>query len=251
MWIVANGAMKSGSTWIFQLFSLSEAVSQLPKEFQNPGWSNPSVAHGCLRSAAKTMCSSSSVYVTKQHWRNKNSFLMSLPGIKVFNIIRDIRDVIVSRYYHDVRKFGFQGDIEKFLNEKLDFLVQENCEYHSYWMDAPELHKNSYYITAYEYLLVEYEKAAHDMFAFSGISLTDQQREKTLQRNIFQNKPVTGEGKFFRKGKAFSFSEDLHDGQVERILECAHHKGLLEAKKKIADFNPVLRPYLKQTDLGL
>jgi hypothetical protein len=159
MWIIANGAMKSGSTWLFQLFSHTKILARIPAEFQDPGWNNQSVQHKSLKAAAETLTASAEYFSTKQHWRNKNAHLMSYDNIRILNIVRDIRDVIVSRYHHDVRKFGFEGNIQKFLDEKLDFLVEENLEYHSYWIGAPNLHHRSYYITPYECMLAEYEKA--------------------------------------------------------------------------------------------
>lgn len=251
MWIIANGAMKSGSTWLFQLFTHTNALARIPEEFQDPGWNNQSVQHKSLTKAAETLSASPNFYATKQHWRNKNAHLMRYEQIRVLNIIRDIRDVIVSRYHHDVRKFGFEGDMEKFLDEKLDFLVKENIEYHSYWMNAPERNSKSYYITSYEYLLDQYEKACRELFDFSGISLTDEQYATTLEKNLFKNKPLTGPGEFFRKGQAFSFLDDLTPQQAERILDCATLNGLQEVKRQIAAFNPEILPYLQQTDLSL
>lgn len=245
MWIIANGAMKSGSTWLFQLFSHTKILARIPAEHQ-------SVRHKSLKSAAETLTASAEYFATKQHWRNKNAHLMTYDNIKVLNIIRDIRDVnIVSRYHHDVRKFGFEGNIQKFLDEKLDFLVEENLEYHSYWIGAPELNHRSYYITSYEYMLAEYEKACHELFDFAGLPLTDEQFDNTLRKNLFENKPLKGRGEFFRKGKALSFSDDLTPAQADSILECAARNGYKIIKQQIAEFNPVLVPYLQKTDLGL
>jgi hypothetical protein len=251
MWIIANGAMKSGSTWLFQLFSHTKIINRIPAEFQDTGWNNQSVQHKFVKAAAEKLSDSVKYSCTKQHWRNKNAYLLTYGNVRILNIIRDIRDVIVSRYHHDVRKFGFEGNIEKFLDERLDFLIKENLEYHSYWMDSTDLNKRSYYITSYEYMLAEYEKACHELFEFTGLPLTDEQFDDTLKKNLFENKPLKGAGEFFRKGQALSFADDLSPDQAERILECSARNGLKEIKQKIAEFNPIIIPYLQKTDLGL
>jgi glycosyltransferase involved in cell wall biosynthesis len=251
IWIIANGAMKSGSTWLFQLFNHTKIPARIPAEFQDPGWNNQSVQQKSLKAAAETLAATGEYYATKQHWRNKNSNLMAYDNIRILNIVRDIRDVIVSRYHHDVRKFGFEGNIQKFLDEKLDFLIEENLEYHSYWIGAPELNHRSYYITSYEYMLTEYEKACRELFDFAGLPLTAEQFDSTLSKNLFENKSLKGHGEFFRKGKALAFLDDLTPAQADRILECAARNGYKTIKQKIADFNPVLVPYLQKTDLGL
>ena len=251
MWIVANGAMKSGSTWLFQLLTHTKVMTRIPNDFQDPGWNNQSVQHKSLEEAAEQLSASPNFFATKQHWRNKNSQLLTYENIRVLNIIRDIRDVIVSRYHHDVRKFGFQGDMQQFLDEKLDFLVKENVEYHSYWINAPELNSRSYFITSYEYMLSEYEKASDELFLSCGVKLTEEQRAETLRKNLFKNKPLKGDGEFFRKGREFSFLDDLTPTQAERILSIAAEHQLAFVKLKICEFNPVLRSYLEKTDIGI
>jgi hypothetical protein len=94
-------------------------------------------------------------------------------------------------------------------------------------------------------------KRPHELFDFAGLPLTDEQFDNTLRKNLFENKLLKGEGEFFRKGLALSFSDDLSPAQADSILECAARNGYKIVKQKIAEFNPVLVPYLQKTDLGL
>lgn len=251
MWVVANGAFKSGSTWIFQLLSQVEETMHTPPEFQHPGWKNPSVAQNKLEAAAQTLSTGREVFVSKQHWERENSYLLQQPGIKVINIVRDIRDVIVSRFHHDKRTFGYPGDIGEFLHERMENMVAENVHYHSYWINSNYAGVNTYYVTSYEYLLDQYKTAARALFDFCGFPVSPTSFQTTLERNLFQNKSKTGEGEFFRKGRAFSFGEDLTLEQSQVILNQAQKLGFAEVKRKIAKFNPALTTYLEQTDLGL
>lgn len=251
MWIVANGALKSGSTWIFQLLATAAETSRPPNKFQEPGWQNASVARGQVNQAAAFIGPAPAIYVTKQHWARENSYLLGKEGVKVINIVRDMRDVVVSRYHHDVRAFGFTGGMDVFLHKRMEDMVAENVHYHSYWINSNYANKDTYYVTSYEYLLDEYEKAATALFDFCDFGISPKSFQKTLDANLFANKPKTGDGEFFRKGKAGTFSDDLTPEQSALILDYARNLGFGEVKRKIAAFNPALAPYLAQTDLGL
>lgn len=251
MWIVANGALKSGSTWIYQLLSQLEETTPTPPEFQQQGWKNASVTQARVADAAQSLGARPEVFVSKQHWARDNSYLLQQPGIKVVNIVRDIRDVIVSRFHHDKRSFGYPGDISDFLRERMENMVAENVHYHSYWINSGYISAETYYVTSYEYLLDQYEAAARALFGFCGFEVSQKSFQATLEGNLFQNKPKTGEGQFFRKGRAFSFGDDLSPEQSQMILDQAQKLGFAGVKRKIAGFNPELIPYLEQTDLGL
>ncbi|MFD0987442.1 sulfotransferase domain-containing protein [Methyloligella solikamskensis] len=284
MWVIANGAPKSGSTWIFQLIRETRSFSPLPKAFQDQDWNNQSVDTALLKDAIEILPAQAENFATKQHWpspaplfekeadskglllgpyrRVKQQFslaqqarlqgrLLSTPGIKICNIIRDIRDVVVSLYHHQVRLSRFHGDIESFLRCNGDLVIRSTVDYHHYWMHAPRRSPINYFVTAYEYLSEDTPAAAGALFDFLQLELSEETRDHAVEATKFDAKKSTGPGMFFRKGRPFAFDDDLDADQAGWILEAAKRRGLGEVKRAIAEFNPTLGPYLEVTDVGL
>lgn len=251
MWVIANGANKSGSTWIFQLLEATGSFSELPSEFQDKRFSNASVAPNCISKAVGKLGSDEVAYVSKQHWPQSNAETLSVSNIKMVNIIRDIRDMVVSRYHHEVRVGNEINDISQFIREKGASLVSNYCSYHQYWLDSIHVKKENYFITSYEHLRTNDMAAANELFDFTELDISFDMREKAVEKNRFESKTNTGSGSFFRKGKVFGFKDEIDEHEEGIILDSAMIYGLREIKKKILSFNINLMPYLKGTDVGM
>ncbi|ODA68672.1 Sulfotransferase domain protein [Methyloligella halotolerans] len=283
-WLIANGAPKSGSTWIFQLLQSTGAYAPLPGELQDPDWVNPSVAEAKLDRAVELLGMSSERYATKQHWptplplstgtglkgsalirrarqlkrrlANKQKMrryarLLPEPGVQVCNIIRDVRDVAVSLYHHEQRRAECDQDISTFLARHGRELVTNTIAYHRYWIGSPLRTRDNYFITSYEFLIDDVEAAADQLFDFAGLAADPEMRSRAIEKGSFESKKVKGPGEFFRKGQAMAFADEISASEAERLLTLAERGGLLGVKRAIADFNPILKPYLEMTDIGL
>jgi sulfotransferase family protein len=250
MWVIANGAPKTGSTWPVQLLKATKRFETIPKDLQNPNWKNSSVRDDLIEVSRDTLSSSSSWFLSKQHWQNRNGQLLEVPGIKLLNTIRDLRDTFVSRYYHDVRIAGIKDPIPKYVRRKAKDFVTRFCMYQEYWISAANNAPNSYFIASYERLSNDYENATRELFDFCDLKLTDEEFETAVEFGSFKNRK-SGPGRFFRKGKVHAFSDDLSEEDAELLLELSRDIGLREIKKQIASFNPNLAPFLEVTDVGL
>ncbi len=284
MWVIANGAPKSGSTWIFQLIKGTRQFSKLPEGFQDQAWRNQSVGRTRLKEAVRFLPAQDSHFATKQHWpspgplfRNEaeanrlllrtyrlirgrmlraqqdeiGDLLLTTPGLKICNIIRDVRDVMVSLYHHQVRRSLFEGDIESFLRCNSASVIRSTVAYHRYWMSSPHRTRDNYFVTTYEYLSADTPGAAGALFDFLGLKLSDKAKAAAVEGSRFDSKRSKGPGKFYRKGQALSFADDLTEAQSADILKAATHYGLGDVKRAIAAFDPSLEPYLASTDVGL
>ncbi|MFD0987441.1 sulfotransferase domain-containing protein [Methyloligella solikamskensis] len=251
MWVIANGAPKNGSTWIFQLLKRTNLFSPLPDAYQNSAWRNESVADEYVDDCAKELGAVETRYTTKQHWSDSHDDLLKYPGIKVCNIIRDIRDVVVSRYHHQVRLRKYNKDISAFVKENGELYVRNTANYHTHWINSPYSNEETYYITSYEYLSADDLKAGGELFDFVGLPLDEAQRKAAIEGSRFENKTSTGPESFFRKGQAFGFADEISEAESQYLLDLASKYRFKQAKQAIAEFNPALRPYLQQTDLGL
>ncbi len=249
--MVANGAPKNGSTWIFQLLKNTGLFSPVPDAYQNPKWQNSSVDDALVVSCAEELAASPTRYTSKQHWTDCNDQLLAHAGIKVCNIIRDIRDVVVSRYHHDVRVVGYSKDLKTFIDEEADIIVKEAAEYHAFWVNSPYSNNETYHITSYEYLSDDDLKAGRELFEFAGLPLGNDEVEAAVANSRFQKKPRRGPKEFFRKGRAFGFVDEIDEAQSDYLLDLASKHQFRRIKEAIAGFNPALGPYLAETDVGL
>ena len=251
MWVIANGAPKNGSTWIFQLLKNTGLFSPLPEVYQNAKWRNQSVDEAHLDGCAGELGASEARYTTKQHWSDRHDDVLQHPGIKVCNIIRDIRDVVISRYHHQVRLNKYDEDLSSFIDHVADFYIKQTVTYHKFWINSRFSNSDTYHITSYEYLSDDDLKAAGELFDFVGLPLDATAKEKAVETSRFHNKKSKGPKEFFRKGKAFGFTDEISEAQSDYLLGLASRNKFRQVKEAIADFNPALRPYLAQTDLGL
>lgn len=105
MLIVLNGAQKGGSTWLVQLTQTMVPAKRVPPEFQDSNFKTSSIDISRLDDFLAQVNWRDETYLAKQHWstRKKALALSADPDTRFVNIIRDIRDVFVSRRHHDIR----------------------------------------------------------------------------------------------------------------------------------------------------
>lgn len=203
MLIVCNGSMKSGSTWIMQIVASHGKWAPIPDEYRNPKWFNPSICSTKYADFFNAREYPSNDWFCKQHWRGHEKFskLLLDDQVKLLNIVRDLRDVVVSMYFHDhrlgntsaenVQDFYFEdGGREK---------MRGYIEYHRFWHD-PILERQPY-LCVYENLISDFDHEIKKMFEFLGQPLSQDEVDRIREKTSFKNKKKTGEGTFYRKGQ--------------------------------------------------
>ncbi len=174
-----------------------------------------------------------------------------VPDLKVVNIVRDVRDLVISRYHHNVRVARERLALEDFIFRKGRKYVRDYCAYHRHWIRAPGMSKVNYHVASYEYLSFDLSAAASELYSFVGLSLGAEESERCARRTAFSKKRVTGPGSFFRKGQALAFGEEIDEEENGYLLACAHEFGLDGIKRDLHNHCPQLAPYLRMTDVGL
>lgn len=251
MWLIANGAPKSGSTWVYNLLAKTDKCSRIPEQYQEKKWQNSSVSETTIKEAHEYFVDSPELYLSKQHWADHADLVFSNDNVKIFNIIRDLRDATVSFYYHRKREIENYVDIDEYLENEGKIFIEKYINYQKYWAEKSQNKSGQYYITSYEYMLEHSFEAGIDVMEFANIPLTISEREKVVEENLFKNNKNKGPGEFYRKGKALAFSDDLNEQQVDAILEIAETNEYITAKRMISEFNPSLKEYLEMTDVGV
>ncbi|MCI4644659.1 MAG: sulfotransferase domain-containing protein [Hyphomonadaceae bacterium] len=252
MLIINNGAPKSGSTWIGQIIKRTGIAEPLPEELRNPGWLNPSFHPNKLKSALEPERFSSNLIFCKQHWRGESIHhkIAGQPHVRMINIIRDVRDVCVSRYFHDVRHGHFKGSMDDFFSTgQARSRIDEYVEYHRFWHAQP-----------HPILLLSYERMQHAFKAevrrlFEFIDLEPARTETLLKlakrKTDMKRQTMTGEGHHRRKGVVGDHANHLSPDQIETIDGWLKASDYPAIKQNMLVQYPMLKRHLKSIDIGI
>ncbi len=252
MLIICNGAQKSGSSWLVQLVRNSKLAAPLPPEFRNPGWKNPSFDKGKEDAALSAEAFGGNNYYVKQHWFRSPLFsdILAAPHVRILNIVRDIRDTIVSRYYHKKRLDGYEAPFEEFIERDIYTRHTERIiEFHASWhMKGP-----SPFLTSYEAMQEDFDTEALEILQYLGVApeALSKTVETAKQVTAFENLPNTGDGKHLRKGVSGDWRNHMTPALEGKVLTFVERHGYADVKRSMARQFPRLEKWLSETDIGL
>ncbi|MBP1464233.1 sulfotransferase domain-containing protein [Candidatus Chloroploca sp. M-50] len=187
MIIVANGAPKSGSTWLFHIARELTNFGPPPAEYASPKWiSHPiyglSPAH-LARFLADAGNRSANVLL-KNHFGQKHQrdLLFSHPQVRVLNIKREIRDVVVSAYYHRVLTTGHAdnevfADFPTYYWQKGRKIAQRVLDYQIIW----DVRSARYTCVTYTGLRTDFTGEVQRIGDFLDVSVTAARIEQIRQ----------------------------------------------------------------------
>jgi hypothetical protein len=244
MLIVCNGAYKSGSTWLFNIVRALGGFASPDPRFLNPRWKNPSIAPERLHAFLEQTDPEQRDYLVKQHFftRRERDLLYAAPGVKVLDIERDLRDMVVSAYHHHVRATRFVGAFKDFYWIEGRMIVDHVCRYHRFWRGPDD-----------KVMCVSYERLQRDFAAevtriarFVGRDLPPEQlaevRAATTLRALRQR---YGEGAgaqaggFFRKGQVGDWERHFQAdmlADLERVTKdglMPHERAICQIRTKL------------------
>ncbi len=238
--ILANGAFKSGSTWLREIIKEMAPFAAIP-----PRYADEKYAHwvhlGKLDAFARdesvegNFLSKSHIYLPSMVKR-----VLSLECVSVVNIERDIRDVVVSAYYHYKRVNKKEnltfGDYYRRVGR---YKAAEVLQYNLSWkIDHPRV-----LLTSYEALKSDFDGEVGKVADFLGFSVTpdDLSRIRTetsmenLQRKRGEDKRPEAE-RFFRKGIVGDWTSHFDPSEIVDLENIAKNglKGLDRMKYLVA-----------------
>ena len=218
MWIISNGAPKSGSTWLFNILRSMTAYPAPPAEFLDPSWVNPSVHKDKLEAFLREGHHQRSDYLTKNHFNtlSEKTTILSHDQVAVFNITRDLRDVVVSYYYHYCHKQAVEVSFTDYYRDQGRAFARSVLYYHRLWNSG----STRVFVASYERLHSNFDDELRRIGAFLGRSLYGQDivriREETTLNSL---KRKYNADHFFRKGVVGDWKEHFTPAVLDDIQD--------------------------------
>lgn len=226
MFVLANGAFKSGSSWLLAIIKEIKTFENVPQEYCDPVY--PTWAHwldqrkmkaffeaGFQNSNDKNYISKGHVYGTKIR-----QLLLSYENVFVFDITRDLKDVIVSHYYHTKRIRNINWDFKTFYWRLGRYKAYQIVDYHRTWHEPhPRI-----FLSAFENLKNDFHDEVERIGNFLGVSLTVAEVEGIKQRTSLENlrqrakeETKDADKRFYRKGAIGDWQQYFDDEMLEDI----------------------------------
>jgi hypothetical protein len=216
MLIVSNGAFKSGSTWLYNILVELTGFAPPPAEYLNPEWRNPSIAPEQLSALLQTLTPEKN-YLVKNHFgkAHERDLLLSNPDVRVLDIERDLRDVVVSAYYHVRRKEGYTADFNTYYWEQGRKTAQEVAKYHEAWA----VNNSQVYVSSYERLHEQFADEVSEIATLLKLPISVETINRihevtTLDSLRERYQEQTNEQKFFRKGIIGDWQSHFDDAML-------------------------------------
>ena len=140
MLIICNGAMKSGSSWFCHMLLLIAEPEPIPENFQKETWNAPAITEDGLVEFLELVDFRNTHYVSKSHWTADQKIsgfmvkdLLDRDDIAIFNNYRDLKDVVVSKYFHDKKLNAIDLDFDAWFTKLGMHFAARIIDYHKGW----------------------------------------------------------------------------------------------------------------------
>jgi len=229
MLVVANGAYKSGSTWLFRVMHDLTGFKLPPEKFHRAGWAGTGVEPKVLKSFLHEVDYANENYIFKAHTFFQRHLLVNKPNVRVLNVTRDLRDVVVSAFHYERMKGRFEGtDFLKYYWSQGRHVAHYVVHYNGLWAAA----KNAY-SASYEALLSDFNNEVRKVCAFLNFEVTDADLDRVREANTidqmrakYNEVSADGQMQFYRKGTAGDWESHFDEASladVEKIQRRHRH----------------------------
>jgi len=228
MLVICNGAIKSGSTWLYNILdSLAEYSTIDDKYLTLRNEKHPCIRPDLLSRFIESEDVSGRNFLSKNHIseRAHRDLVLNNENVYIFDIERDPRDVVVSRYFHECFRNDYKSGFHRFYWDIGRRMVANLSGYHALWRDAGPRS----YVSSYELLHNDFEAEVARIGAILGQQIDADQaraiREKTSLKRLrkdYENEPRFEGEKFFRKGQIGDWKNHFDDvllADIERVQQ--------------------------------
>lgn len=222
MLIIANGTMKSGSTWLFNIAREMTDYPPVPEQYLSD-WRNPSIEDDKLETVLKELDIRNNNFLVKNHFAaiHQRDLLLANQDVRIININRDLRDTIVSGYYHYLRKENAEISFEEYYYGQGQTFVRANIHYRKIW---DNISNPNYWLTTYTALHHDFAPTVYSLGEFLNISLSEgdieQLHKKTSLKELrkkYDEVDVEPEKRFFRKGEIGDWENHFDAKMLEHL----------------------------------
>ena len=225
--ILSNGNYKSGSTWVTAIVKemIDYNERNFPIKFQQPKRPNYINRYKISTFINKHK---DEIWISKTHISERsiiNQLNVDSELIKVININRDIRDVVVSHYFHLQNNKKYNGTFQTYFSKWGKFKAIQVFDYEKSW----ENNKNSLNIK-YEDLINNFDKTIFTIAEYLNITMSDQLLNKIRLNTNIQTLRSNKQGKlhekkwFFRKGEIGDWKNYLDHSMISDIKRIQNNK---------------------------
>jgi hypothetical protein len=231
MLVVCNGAFKSGSTWLYETVRALVSPQPLPADYVNDDWLPvESIAPRRMRRFLRDVDIHGNDFVVKQHMNRVHDrrLLDGRPEVRVVDVQRDVRDVVVSSYFHFEAGIRPYGDFEMFYWSQGRYIADGVLRHHRVWRDSSAL------VLGYEQMTDDWRAELGRLAAFLGLEPTptlvdavDATVALPRLRKKYAASGISGMSStsFFRRGGSGAWREHF-DAAMLRDLEAIMASGL-------------------------
>lgn len=225
MLVIANGAPKSGSTWLYNILEALHDFEPIPAEFKlDPDNVNPEIQYDRLEDFLKTLDYAEKDYVIKNHFGKPEhrDLILKFDNVYVLDIDRSVRDVVVSGYYYKMGKLTPEQreNFEYYYWREGRYLADLVRSYHQVWKAAPS---DRALTVSYENLKTSFDIEAQKIGQFLGLELSPEKireaEEKTSMTKLRKKYKDDGDIKFFRKGEIGDWKSHIKGSALKDITK--------------------------------
>jgi hypothetical protein len=229
MLVLANGAFKSGSTWLRDVVQEMLPHEPIPPAYRlsrYEHWVDPKKLKAMLNSG---LCADH-VFISKSHIydRKTRDLILGSSDVKTLMIKRDTRDVIVSSYYHTARLGKYNGSFNKYYWNFGRLKAYQILEYQKTWNVPSDL----IYFTQFEDMKTDFTAEITKIGAFLGVTLTESDAQRIEEEtSIARMRERRGESdlpeekRFIRRGQSGGWTR-YFDQKMLDDLERIQTRGL-------------------------
>ena len=218
MLILANGAVKSGSTWLFHIARELTGFAPPPARYANPKWTSTpvySIDQTLLACFLADEEARAADCLSKNHFssRYERDLLLADPLVRVLNIRRDVRDVLVSAFYHGRTDQAMPGDFAAYYWTGGRQLAQRVLDYQIIWA----VRSSGYCCLTYETLLTDFACEVARLGRFLGLkpdpAEIERIRQATSPAALCARYPFSDFNRF-RRGQAGDWQNHFDDAMA-------------------------------------
>jgi hypothetical protein len=216
---------------MFNILSEMHPFAQIPEEFiLDTKNVNPEIRYDKLSDLLRNLDYRANDYLIKNHFgaKEQRDLILSFQDVFVFDIERDLKDIVVSGYYYDM-KFRDPSDRETFKRyywTEGRYLADLVRNYHTVWNEAPRARSM---LVSYGRLKEKFSEEVKEMGRFLGLELDEAELKRisdaTSIGNLREKYEDNGDIKFFRKGVVGDWVNHFQ-GQMLGDIEAIENSGI-------------------------